>query len=147
MKDVLYIIMPAYNEEANIKTVIEEWYPVIEKMNDESKLVIIDDGSKDSTYSIMQELSKDRPKFIPLTKPNGGHGPTVTYGYNYALENNADYVFQTDSDGQTRPNEFYRLWKNRKKNEGIFPRGNKHITCRIGIEPIIQTLKEFCFNH
>lgn len=148
MKDVLYIIMPAYNEEANIKTVIEEWYPVIEKMNDESKLVIIDDGSKDSTYSIMQELAKDRPKFIPLTKPNGGHGPTVTYGYNYALENNADYVFQTDSDGQTRPNEFYRFWKNRKKYHMIIGhrKGRQDGFSRIIVTKTLKLVCLLCFH-
>ena len=91
----LYIVIPAYNEEENIKQVIDDWYPVVEKYNGngESRLVIMDDGSKDSTYAIMQEYAKDRPLFHPITKPNGGHGATVLYGYNYALENNADYIF------------------------------------------------------
>lgn len=40
-----------------------------------SRLVIIDDGSKDKTFSVMQEYAKTRPLFMPLTKKNGGHGP------------------------------------------------------------------------
>ena len=44
--DKLYIVMPAYNEEANIETVIREWYPIIEAKSEDSRLVIIDDGSK-----------------------------------------------------------------------------------------------------
>ncbi len=32
-------------------------------------------------------------------------------GYRYALEQNADYIFQTDSDGQTLPEEFYGFWE------------------------------------
>ena len=55
--DSLYIVIPAYNEEANIEEVIKDWYPVIEKMSDDSRLVVIDDGSKDSTYKIMQRLA------------------------------------------------------------------------------------------
>ena len=87
--DKLYIVIPAYNEEENIKAVIDDWYPVIEKhnANGESRLVIIDDGSKDSTYKIMQEYAKDRPLFQPITKKNSGHGATVLYGYEYALKN------------------------------------------------------------
>lgn len=120
----IYFIIPAYNEEENIKAVIQEWYVVIEKLvkeskNVEAKLVIIDDGSKDSTYKIMQEEAKDKEHFIPLTKKNGGHGATVLYGYNYALEQGADYIFQTDSDGQTRPDEFYEFWEKRNEYDMI----------------------------
>ena len=37
-------------------------------------------------------------------------GATVLYGYKYALKNGADYIFQTDSDGQTLPEEFEPFW-------------------------------------
>lgn len=119
--DKLYIVIPAYNESENIRQVIEDWYPVVEKYsgNGESRLVIIDDGSKDNTYEIMKGLAGERPLLHPITKPNGGHGPTVLYGYRYALENDADYIFQTDSDGQTRPEEFHQFWKVRKKYSAV----------------------------
>ncbi len=104
--DSLYIVIPAYNEEANVENVVKDWYPVIEKMSDKSRLVIIDDGSRDNTYKILTRLAEKRPKLIALTKPNAGHGATVLYGYNYAIEKGADYIFQTDSDGQTLPSEF-----------------------------------------
>lgn len=124
-RDVLYIVIPAYNEEANIKRCIDDWYPIIEKYCGEgaSRLVIIDDGSKDKTYSIMQEHVKTRPLFLPLTKPNGGHGHTVLYGYRYAIENGADYIFQTDSDGQTDPAEFEQFWEMRDIYDAIL--GNR----------------------
>ena len=115
--DKLYIVIPAYNEQDNIEQVINDWYPVIEKHNGDgqSRLVIIDDGSIDSTYEKLKQYAKTRPLLTPLTKPNGGHGATVLYGYKYALKNDADYIFQTDSDGQTLPEEFWKLWKDRKK--------------------------------
>lgn len=123
--DKLYIVIPAYNESANIKRTIDEWYPVVEAHNGsgESRLVIINDGSKDNTYEIMQEYAKDRPLFEPLTKKNGGHGPTLIYGYRYALKNHADFIFQTDSDGQTDPKEFEKFWEKREDYEAIF--GNR----------------------
>ena len=124
--DKLYIVIPAYNESENIEEVIKDWYPVIEKYNGngESRLVIIDDGSKDNTYEIMCGLAKKRPLLNPITKPNGGHGATVLYGYRYALEHGADYIFQTDSDGQTRPEEFHQFWEDRKKYSAVIGHRN-----------------------
>lgn len=117
----LYIIIPAYNEEKNIERCIQSWYPIVEKYNGngESRLVIIDDGSKDNTFQIMKKMEMDRPLFIPLTKRNSGHGPTVLYGYRYAIEKGADYIFQTDSDGQTDPAEFHAFWKEIGQYEAI----------------------------
>ena len=117
----LYIIIPAYNQEENIESLIKDWYPVIEKYNGngESRLVIINDGSKDNTYEILKKYDKKKPLLKALTKENGGHGPTVLYGYRYALNNNADYIFQTDSDGQTVPEEFDYFWSCRKDYDAI----------------------------
>ena len=84
-----------------------------------SRLVIINDGSKDDTYEKLLSLAESRPYLIPLTKPNGGHGPTVIYGYRYAIEQGADYIFQTDSDGQTVPSEFEGFWEKRKKYDAV----------------------------
>ncbi|AZU63993.1 glycosyltransferase family 2 protein [Neobacillus mesonae] len=118
--DKLYIVIPAYNEEMNIEAVAREWHEVIEKVGGPgSKLVIIDDGSKDNTYQKLRELQKDLPHLEPVTKANSGHGATVLYGYNYAIANNADYIFQTDSDGQTLPSEFYQFWDLRKRHSAI----------------------------
>ena len=66
--DNLYIVIPAYNEQENIRDIIEQWYPVVEKTGKKSRLLIINDGSKDNTYEIMQEYAQSRPQFIPLTK-------------------------------------------------------------------------------
>lgn len=113
--DKLYIVIPAYNEEETIDTVINDWYPVVERLGGGSRLVIIDDGSRDSTYSRMKAAAEARPAFEPLTKPNGGHGATVLYGYDYAIKQGADFIFQTDSDGQTMPEEFWKFWELREE--------------------------------
>ncbi len=125
--DCLYIVVPAYNESENIKNLVDDWYPVIERHDGEgrSRLVVINDGSKDNTYEILEELARERPLLQPLTKPNGGHGPTVLYGYRYALQEEADYIFQTDSDGQTNPDEFEAFWRDRKNYDAVF--GNRTV--------------------
>lgn len=106
----LYVIIPAYNEQANIMSVIDQWYPVVETHGEDSRLVIIDDGSKDATYALACKAAETRPGLVALTKPNQGHGATILYGYRLALEQGADFIFQTDSDQQTDPDEFEAFW-------------------------------------
>ncbi len=117
--DVLYIVIPAYNEEMNIEAVAREWHEVVAGIGPESRLVIINDGSKDHTYDKLVELSKDLPQLLPVTKPNGGHGATVLFGYHYCVDHHADYIFQTDSDGQTLPSEFPPFWAQRTEHAAI----------------------------
>ena len=104
----IIFVMPAYNEEENIKNVVSDWYPVVEKYG--MNLIVANDGSKDSTYSILLELKKQFPLLIPIDKPNSGHGATLSYLYDYAISNGADYIFQTDSDGQTLPQDFGQMY-------------------------------------
>lgn len=113
--DKLYIIIPAYNEEENIKSVIAQWHPMVEGVGPESRLVVIDDGSRDGTYQAASKLKENYPQLVVYTKENQGHGPTILRGYRYAIRHGADYVFQTDSDGQTLPSEFSKFWRNREK--------------------------------
>lgn len=123
--DKLFIVIPAYNESENIERCVNDWYPIIEAHNQsgDSRLIIINDGSKDDTYELLIKLSAEHPLLLPLTKENGGHGSTVLYGYRYAIENGADYIFQTDSDGQTNPDEFEAFWSERGNYDAII--GNR----------------------
>ena len=86
MEDNLYIVMPAYNEEANIEEVVKEWHEVVTNVGPESKLVVVNDGSKDNTYQKLLELKEKSPQLEALTKLNSGHGATLLYVYNYAVE-------------------------------------------------------------
>ncbi len=113
MNNKLFLVMPAYNEQDNIESVIAQWHPVVEKLGNNSRLVIANDGSRDETYPIMERLQSKYPLLIPINKPNSGHGATLMYLYNFAIEHGADFVFQTDSDGQTEPDEFWQFWDNR----------------------------------
>lgn len=106
--------MPAYNEAENIARVICGWYPVIERLGGESRLVVLDDGSSDATAELLRDLARTRPQLVALSRGNRGHGATVRELYRYALDHGADYAFQTDSDGQTDPAEFEAFWEARR---------------------------------
>ena len=56
------MVIPAYNEAENIYTVVDEWYRILEKedVGEESRLLVIDDGSKDETFQILNGMKEGR---------------------------------------------------------------------------------------
>lgn len=105
-----FFVLPAYNEQTNIVSVVEQWMSIVQSVNQmpscEACMVIADDGSTDDTFSLLLDLQQRHPLLTALHKENSGHGATVLFLYRYALEHGATYVFQTDSDGQTDPSDF-----------------------------------------
>lgn len=122
--DKLYVVMPTYNEEENIIEVVKEWYPILSGKDEGSRMVIADGGSKDRTLEILYELQKDYPKLEVFSKPNTDHGTKLIFLYDYAIKQKADFIFQTDSDGQTRPEEFDQFWNLRNQYDAIL--GNRY---------------------
>lgn len=118
--DSLYLVMPAYNEEENIESVVRDWYPALSGKSAASRMVIADSGSSDGTHRILEALQAEFPQLEILSDTGKQHGPKLMALYAYAIENGADYVFQTDSDGQTNPAEFDAFWNLRERYDGIF---------------------------
>ena len=105
--------------------------------SDKSRLVVADSGSDDNTHDILIQLKHTRyPKLEILSDTDRFHGPKLMALYDYAIRNEADYVFQTDSDGQTNPEEFGSLWEERGNYDAIF--GNR--TARKDGTAIIEEL-------
>ncbi len=142
--DNVYIVMPAYNESENIDTIVNQWYPVVEKIGNASRLIIVDDGSTDSTFEKINVLKTGKPLLIPVKKENSGHGNTCLFAYKYAIQNQADFIFQTDSDGQTDPLDFWPFWEIRHEYEFVVGSRKKR---RDGIGRIFvaMVLKLFLF--
>ena len=118
-RDILYVVMPAYNEADNIRETVESWIRVLDGKSKKSRLVVADSGSTDGTHRILVELKKKYKNLEVLERTNKLHGPKVVALYDYAVRNGADYIFQTDSDGQTDPDEFEGFWADRGKYDGI----------------------------
>lgn len=87
------IIIPAYNEEKNIKNTVEK---IKELNNLDIDYVVINDGSKDTTLDILKE---NNFKYVDLPS-NLGIGGAVQTGYKYAFKENYDVAIQFDGDGQ-----------------------------------------------
>ena len=63
------IIIPAYNAEKTIKKCFDS---IAAQTYSNFEVIVVDDGSKDSTFAIAQEYAKKDGRFVAITKPNGG---------------------------------------------------------------------------
>jgi dolichol-phosphate mannosyltransferase len=117
----LIAVMPVYNEEANIAAVITEWLQAFARERINGRLLAVNDGSRDNTLSILQKLQTQFPdQLLILDKPNSGHGRSCRVGYEAALQQEAAWILQIDSDGQCDPAFFPVFWAKRNQADCIF---------------------------
>jgi len=107
---LLDIVMPVYNEEGCIEDVVKNIHKEVLSKLPESRLLAINDGSKDKTPEILDRLAGEFPQVEAVHKPNGGHGDAVLYGLNKV---DADWIFLMDSDDQFDIKDFWKLWEER----------------------------------
>lgn len=95
------IIIPAYNEEENIKAVVESIYKLKIKLD----ILVVNDGSTDNTSKVAKKTGA-----IVIDLPNNlGIGGAVQTGYLYALRNKYDIAIQLDGDGQHDPKDIIKM--------------------------------------
>jgi glycosyltransferase involved in cell wall biosynthesis len=92
------VFFPCYNEQGNIAGVVEKALAELENLNADYEVIIVDDGSGDSTGTIADELAggNNRVKVVHhLT--NLGYGAALQSGFKASTK---ELVFYTDGDGQ-----------------------------------------------
>lgn len=106
MAPILYIVIPCYNEEAVLEVTAPQFLGELtlliqkDKIHKDSRIMFVNDGSKDSTWQIIQKLSNSDPHFLGISQSrNRGHQNTVLAGMMEAKEY-ADIVITIDCDGQ-----------------------------------------------
>lgn len=115
----LVLVMPAYNEEGCIESVIGSWVAALdEALKGRYQMVIVNDGSRDNTRLILDSLRNSFPQMVVIHQENSGHGGALYRGYRKAIQLNPDWVFQVDSDNQFVPQDFHLLWE--KRNDSRF---------------------------
>lgn len=144
MKNHLSIIIPAYNEEKTIKSVIEK----ISKtdLGIEKELIVVDDCSKDKTREILKKLEKKHNLKLIFKPKNGGKGTALRVGFKHATGNiitihDADLEYDTeDLKKLIRPIldkkakvVYGSRFLNFKANKTIFYYGNKFLSLMTSI--------------
>lgn len=102
----LYMVIPCYNEEEVLPITcnmfLEELHDLIakDKISDDSRIMFVNDGSKDKTWEIINELSKEDEHYIGISQSrNRGHQNAVLAGLMEAKDF-ADITISIDCDGQ-----------------------------------------------
>jgi dolichyl-phosphate beta-glucosyltransferase len=107
-KTFLTVIIPAYNEESRLPLTLMELVTVLSSRKEKFEIIVVDDGSKDTTSSLVQALSKIRSEVRVIRLPkNYGKGHAVRTG---ALSAQGEYVLFCDADGSTPWSELDSLF-------------------------------------
>ncbi len=106
MKPVLYIVIPCYNEEEVLPITAPLFLGKIkelvglDKIDDKSRVMFVNDGSKDKTWEIIKNLAKQDEHFIGITQSrNRGHQNAVLAGL-MESKSRCDITISIDCDGQ-----------------------------------------------
>ena len=95
----LSIIMPAYNEEKTVESVVLR---VIEQVSCDFELIIVNDGSTDRTREIIERLASSEPRIRTIHKKNGGKASALKEGF---AVSRGDIVIIQDADLEYDPSE------------------------------------------
>lgn len=94
----LSLVLPAHNEEANIEAVVNHALDVLPKYTDEFEIIVVNDGSKDRTKAILDQLSAEDARVKPVHHAvNRGYGGALISGFNAT---SGAYVMFMDADRQ-----------------------------------------------
>ncbi len=117
-KPRVLLIIPCFNEQESIEALLRE----ISSLREGYSTVVVDDGSKDSTYEKAAQLSPTIRLLINL-----GIGGAVQTGIRYAATNGFDFCVQIDGDGQHPPSEISKLLNAHKESPCSIMIGSRYL--------------------
>lgn len=117
----MIITIPAYNEEETIGDVIHEIKQTMDKIEYEYKIIVVSDGSTDSTANVV----KNAGALVYSHPYNYGLAETFRTEIEKALENDAEIIVHIDADGQYRPEEIPKLIKPIENKEADLVLGSR----------------------
>lgn len=120
----LYIVVPCYNEEAVLPETTRRLADVANalakaELADETKVLYVDDGSRDATWALITSYAKADPRFSGLKLAhNAGHQQALWAGMEYAAQH-ADAVVSIDADLQDDVNAIAEMVRHFKEGADV----------------------------
>lgn len=103
----LSVVVPVYNDQEVLPELLKRLVPAVKQLTDDYEIILIDDGSKDKSFSILKKLNKEYQniKIIKFAR-NFGQQNSIAAGFKNASK---DYIVLMDSDLQDRPEDIHKL--------------------------------------
>ena len=113
----LSIVIPMYNEEANISRLFSRLFPVLENLAETCEVICINDGSSDRTLELLLEEAEKRKGLVIVNLArNFGQHAAVMAGFSQAR---GDWIITMDADLQNPPEEIPKMVKQFKKGHDL----------------------------
>lgn len=130
MNQKLAVVIPMYNEEQNARRCVDAMFEAI-KDNPNVYLYVVDDGSKDRTLAILQDLlvekdTGDKFCLVPQT-PNAGYGQACLAGARQAHKDGLTYCLFMDSDLTNSPTLISKFYELLSTNKYDLVKGSRYI--------------------
>ena len=97
------IVVPFHNEEENVTVLYARLKQVMEQVSDSFEMVFVDDGSRDRTYKLLEEIAAvDRRVLVVKLRRNFGQTSALAAGFDHA---SGEFILAMDGDLQHDPND------------------------------------------
>src|SRR5947208_2717465 len=105
----LSVFFPAYNDSGTIASMVIRTVKAASELTPDFEIIVVDDGSADSTAEIADELARTYPQVRAVHHPiNRDYGAALQTGFRTATK---ELIFYTDGDAQYDPAELKGLWQ------------------------------------
>jgi undecaprenyl-phosphate 4-deoxy-4-formamido-L-arabinose transferase len=138
---MISLVIPVYNEEENLHILMERIRPVMQGMGRPYEIIFVDDGSRDSSLSILKGFANEREvKVVELVRNYGQHA-AILAGFSAVT---GDIIITLDADLQNPPEEIPKLVKEMEAGSydvvGTIRKGRKDSMFRIIPSKIINII-------
>ena len=122
------VIIPTYNEKENIEAIIT----AVMELPLDFHVIVIDDGSPDGTAAIVKNMQRRKAckDYLHLIERSGKQGLGTAYirGFEWAIEHQANYIFEMDADFSHNPQDLLKLYDACAKEGADLAIGSRYVT-------------------
>ena len=137
------VIIPTYNESENIERMIRKVFSLPREFH----ILVVDDRSPDGTASIVKQLQDEYPDRLFLLERSGKQGLGTAYivGFEWALSQGYDYIFEMDADFSHNPEDLIPLHHACVESGADVAIGSRYITgVNVVNWPMSRVLMSYC---